>query len=92
MPTIHMDLIWVNAALGQLTQEKEEIRVTLNNLKAEVDSIESGKWVGSAAEKFFSEYGELNGRLTAQIDALELLIGRMKQEIVEWEAMAAKLA
>jgi uncharacterized protein YukE len=92
MPTIHMDLIWVNAVLGQLTQNKEEIQVTLKNLKTEVDSIDGDKWVGPAAEKFFSEYGELNGRLITQIDALELLIGRMKQEIVEWEAMAAKLA
>ena len=92
MPTVHMDLIWVNAVLGQLTQDEGEIRDTLNNLKAEVDSIDGSKWVGPAAAEFFSEYGELNGRLSTQIDALELLIGRMKQEIVEWEAMAAKLA
>ncbi|MBN2085789.1 MAG: WXG100 family type VII secretion target [Anaerolineales bacterium] len=92
MSTIHMDLIWVNAVLGQLTQEEGEIRDTLKNLKAEVESIDGNRWVGPAAEEFFSEYEGLNGRLITQIDALELLIGRMKQEIAEWEAMAAKLA
>ena len=91
MPTIHMDLIWVNAVLGQLIQNKEEIQVTLDNLKAEVDSIDK-KWVGPAAGEFFVEYEGLNGRLRVRIDALELLIGRMKQEITEWETIAANLA
>jgi uncharacterized protein YukE len=91
MPTIHMDLIWINAVLGQLIQNKEEVQETLDNLKAEVDSI-SKKWVGSAAGEFFAEYEGLHDRLMARIDALELLIGRMKQEITEWETMAAKLA
>jgi uncharacterized protein YukE len=91
MPTIHMDLIWVNAVLGQLIQNKEEIQVTLDNLKAEVVSINK-KWVGSAADEFFAEYEGLHDRLVVRIDALELLIGRMRQEITEWEAIAAKLA
>ncbi len=92
MPTIHMDIEPVKAVLELMDKDEKEIREILKNLTNAVAAIHGGDWVGKAEEDFQNQYKELNQRLRNQADSMEALAIRMRQEIAEWEAIAAKLA
>ncbi|MBN2084512.1 MAG: WXG100 family type VII secretion target [Anaerolineales bacterium] len=92
MPTIHMDIEPVKAALDLMTKDETEIREILKTLTDAVAAIHGGDWEGKAEEDFQNQYKELNSRLQNQTDSMEALAERLRREIAEWEAMAAKLA
>jgi uncharacterized protein YukE len=91
MPTIHMDIEPVKAAMELMAKDEKEIREILKTLTDAVAAIHRGDWEGKAEEDFQNQYKELNGRLLNQADSMEVLAERMRREIAEWEAMAAKL-
>ena len=92
MPTIHMEVEQVKAVLDLMTKDEKEIREILKILTDAVAAIHLSDWEGKAEEDFQNQYKDLNGRLQNQVDSMEALAERMRQEIAEWEAMAAKLA
>ncbi len=92
MPTIHMDIEPVKAVLDLMTKDEKEIREILKNLTDAVAAMHGSDWVGKAEEDFHNQYDELQKRLTNQADSMEALAERMRREIAEWEAIAAKLA
>lgn len=92
MPTIHMDVEQVNAVLEQMANDEKEIREIMKNLTTAVTGIHATDWVGNAESEFYKEYDVLDTQLKNQIDFMEMLSDQLRQEIAEWEAMAARLA
>jgi hypothetical protein len=92
MPTIHMDIDQVTTVLALMTRTQAAIREITGNLNNSVLAIHGSEWVGNAELEFYKEYEDLDTRLKQQIGAMETLIERLRQEIAEWEAMAARLA
>ncbi|MBN2085077.1 MAG: hypothetical protein JW748_07605 [Anaerolineales bacterium] len=92
MTTIHMDMDQVKAVLALMTRDQAAVREITGNLTNAVLAIHGTEWVGNAEAEFYGEYEDLEIQLKQQIGALETLIERMRQEIAEWEAMAARLA
>ncbi|MGB7537292.1 MAG: WXG100 family type VII secretion target [Anaerolineales bacterium] len=92
MPTIHMDVDQVTAVLALMTRTQAAVREITGNLNNAVLVIHDNEWKGNAELEFYKEYEDLDAQLKQQIGAMETLIERMRQEIAEWEAMAARLA
>ncbi len=92
MPTIHMDVDQVTAVLTLMTRTQAAVREITGNLNNAVMAVHDTEWKGKAELEFYKEYEDLDTKLKQQIGAMETLIERLRQEIAEWEAMAAKLA
>jgi WXG100 family type VII secretion target len=92
MPTIHMDIDQVTAVLALMTRTKAAVREITGNLNNAVLAVHDTEWKGNAELEFYKEYEDLDAKLKQQIGAMETLIERLRQEIAEWEAMAAQLA
>jgi uncharacterized protein YukE len=92
MPTIHMDIEQVTTVLALMTRTQAAIREITGNLNDAVLAIHDSEWRGDAELEFNKEYEDLNIQLKQQIGAIGTLTERMRQEIAEWEAMAARLA
>jgi uncharacterized protein YukE len=92
MPTIHMDIDQVTAVLALMTRTQAAVREITGNLNNAVLAVHDTEWKGNAELEFYKEYEDLDAKLKQQIGAMETLIERLRQEIAEWEAMAAKLA
>ena len=80
------------SVLALMTREQAAIREITGNLTNEVLSIHDSEWIGNAEKEFYGEYVDLETKLKKQIDAMEMLVEQLRQEIAQWEAMAAKLA
>ncbi len=91
MPTIHMDIEQVMAVLALMTRTQAAVREITGNLTNDVLAIHGSEWEGNAELEFHQEYEELDARLKQQIGAMETLVEQLRQEIAEWEAMAARL-
>jgi WXG100 family type VII secretion target len=92
MPTIHMDIDQVTAVLALMTRTQAAVREITGNLNNAVLAVHDTEWKGNAELEFYKEYEDLDAKLKQQIGAMETLIERLRQEIAEWEAMAAQLA
>jgi uncharacterized protein YukE len=92
MPTVHMEVEQVKAVLDLMTKDEKEIRDIIQKLTGAVGGIHTSDWEGKSEEEFNDEYLKLDGQLKYRLDALYTLAERIRQEIAEWEAMAAKLA
>jgi WXG100 family type VII secretion target len=92
MPTIHMDIDQVTAVLALMTRTQAAVREITGNLNNAVLAVHDTEWKGNAELEFYKEYEDLDAKLKQQIGAMETLIERLRQEIAEWEAMAARLA
>lgn len=92
MPTIHMDVDQVTAVLALMTRTQAAVREISGNLTNDVLAIHEKEWDGNAEIEFQTEYGVLDARLKEQIGAMETLVEQLRQEIAEWEAMAARLS
>ncbi len=91
MPTIHMDVDQVTAVLALMTRTQAAIREISGNLNNSVLSIHSSEWIGNAESEFYKEYDVMQTQLKNQINFMEMLSEQLRQEIAEWEAMAARL-
>jgi WXG100 family type VII secretion target len=91
MPTIHMDVDQVTAVLALMTRTQAAIREISGNLNNSVLSIHGSEWIGNAESEFYKEYDVMQTQLTNQINFMETLSEQLRQEIAEWEAMAARL-
>jgi hypothetical protein len=87
-----MDVDQVTTVLALMTRTQAAVREITGNLNNAVLAIHDSEWVGNAELEFYKEYEDLDTQLKQQIGAMETLIERMRQEIAEWEAMAARLA
>jgi uncharacterized protein YukE len=92
MPTIHMDIDQVTAVLALMTRTQAAVREITGNLNNAVLAVHDTEWKGNAELEFYKEYEDLDAKLKQQIGAMETLIERMRQEIAEWKAIAARLA
>jgi WXG100 family type VII secretion target len=91
MPTIHMDIDQVTAVLALMTRTQAAVREITGNLTKDVSAIHGTEWLGNAETEFYGEYEDLESRLKQQIGAMEMLVEQLRQEIAEWEAVAARL-
>jgi uncharacterized protein YukE len=92
MPTIHMDVDQVTAVLALMTRYQAAIREITGNLDNAVLAIHDSEWVGNAELEFYKEYDVMETQLRNQIDFMGMLCDQLRQEIAEWQAIAAKLA
>jgi uncharacterized protein YukE len=92
MPTIHMDVDQVTTVLALMTRTQAAVREITGNLNKAVLAIHDSEWKGNAELEFCKEYEDMDIQLKQQIGAMETLIERMRQEIAEWKAIAARLA
>ena len=91
MSTIHLDIDRIKGVLALMIKDETEIREIIKWLTNSITGIHGGDWEGKAESDFFKEYEELDAQLNKQIDSMEMLAERLRQEIAEWEAMIAKL-
>ena len=92
MPTVHMEVEQVKAVLELMTKDEMEIREINKSLTTAVGEIHTRDWEGIAELEFNDEYLVLDGQIKNHLNDMEALAERLRQEIAEWEAMAAKLA
>jgi uncharacterized protein YukE len=78
--------------LALMTRTQAAVREITGNLNNAVLAVHDTEWKGNAELEFYKEYEDLDAKLKQQIGAMETLIERLRQEIAEWEAMAARLA
>ncbi len=91
MSTIHLDIDQIKGVQALMIKDETEIREIIKRLTNSITEIHGADWEGKAESDFFKEYEELDAQLNKQIDSMEMLAERLRQEIVEWEAMIAKL-
>jgi uncharacterized protein YukE len=92
MPTIHMDIDQVTVVLALMTRTQAAIREITGNLNKAVLAVHDTEWKGNAELEFSKEYEDLDAQMKQQIGAMETLSERLRQEIAEWKAIAARLA
>jgi surface antigen/uncharacterized protein YukE len=81
----------VQATVSILTENNQQINNYSQNLKSSIENLRS-TWQGPSSDMFLEESQVLLSKLITQNDTLQELIGKLKNEMLEWESMSAHLS
>lgn len=87
---IRMETEDVQTTVSILIENNQRINTYSQNIKSSIENLKS-TWQGPSSDIFLEESQVLLGKLITHNDTLQELIGKLKNEMLEWESMSAHL-
>jgi uncharacterized protein YukE len=86
-----LDVEAVSEVQDRMVKKRAHVMERITAMTGAVQGLEEGAWVGNSATRFFQEYYIWNAAWKLEMDLMQALAARMKQEINEWKEAAARL-